>query len=828
MLATSKTAQQTRGFLCWRIAEAVAIQLSNLARDDSKVLAPYAHLFLDHLHSIASFAGDSGGDSGLGSYPSHVLDILCGTMVALTRQERGVFSLLMITIQKQLVSRAGLLSLGQAQQALHLRGHSSSSRTTSSSNVKQLMALFLTGHLLKSKITLEERDRRSLVSWILRLLSTASSEDTLVYALKLVREGMAGSSSRFLKDTASAEEQTQCASLMAQVFQQKSFTIGERDDIVSRSREQVVPFGLPSPGADGVALSADLVEFARKMQLDIRAASKAKKLEGGDVDIQTQLQDFLGREYLSKLKLLQELYRCYATFSPAKLLDSVLDCGFLLPAQVERLYSADSPTELNAVAQGDLIWIVLCSFSVAVVSANEIAACIAQVSLQQEEVAKLQCRLRSRVLVCLQLRELLEKTVLVQREVLQVHDESLTDEDATKGQTSRDDVAWLHFECAVAERLVQDQFRQDESETSATSLYGIELRTLCLFIEIQSQQRWSDAVSLTDELELFRVLSYNLRSEAGDKSHVVSGAETRSANDAERGYDPSHSSEIKRIMLESSEGKQTLRFLSTRAGELSQLVNAAADEQVGDGEDAGRETESVPRELATRSLLCIYGLFGQTMEHCNETDVPGSHKAWSGAAVKLLASGCSRDSSTGAPECVEGHQEVIYKFLLQETLKSKVRPSLLQVTESPSEGTLTLHMCCPGSSTRMRADRYDRGNDNAHSKAAHCRTTVHADAAAPFPVIREHSFCWIPRCRVDQGTRRRASRAFAASLGCIAAWRWSVFARKLPMQFPEVAPSCVPRGGIVGVRKQCCQQSIGAGVLPGRDESACRLSGAGW
>lgn len=670
MLATSPTAQQSRGFLCWKVAESVSIQLSTLAREESKVLAPYAHLFLDHLHSIASATGDfsgGGGDSTIGSYPPEILNVLCGTMVALTKQERGVFSLLMITIQKQLVSRAGFASLGHAR----FRGRTSAPQA----NVKQLMALFLAGHLLKSEMVLEERDRRSLVSWILRLLSTASSDNTLLYAMKLVQEGMSGPSPRFLKDAASAEEQAQSASFMAQVFVAKSFVISERNEAVSRSGEQLVPFGLPSLIPGSVPLAANLVEFARKMQTETRAAWTARTSDGGVVGASpTRLRDFLERELVAKLKLLQQLYRCYTTYSPPALLESVLDCGFLLPARMLRLFSDTSSSSTDTSDLGDLIWVVVCCFSLVVASANAIAARIVQVSAIEADGAKLRPRLCARIQLSLQLRDLLEQTVLIKKDALHGQDEHQTRGDAaerTGHESNRSDTQWLRVQCVIAERFARGDTERRDSGVSIASMFGLELRTLCFFIETKWQQ-WGDSVSPAHELELLRVLSYHLRPDAGDCLQLDSGSETSSPANAGRGSRLVQSSEFKRILLTTSEGSRTLMFLTARAGELSQIVNAnteAGTEAEGDLEDG----DNLAPEVCKRSLLCIYSLFAQIMEHCEEGADTSSVRSESRAeAIGFLARGCSQSETVAAPESVEEHHEVFYKFLLQETLKAKV------------------------------------------------------------------------------------------------------------------------------------------------------------
>ncbi|GAB9463994.1 hypothetical protein Gpo141_00001436 [Globisporangium polare] len=697
MVATTRSAQRSRGFLCWKIAEAVAMRLAELASNKSKVLAPYAHLFLDHLHSIASATNDSGGalhtgDAGIGNYPSHVIDILCCTMVTLTKQEHGVFSLLMITIQKQLVSRVGVSGIAQGLQTLLLRNQSSSSRTSAVAHVKQLMALFLAGHLLKSQITLEERDRKSLVSWILRLLSTAANEETLLHAMKLVRDGMVDSSSSppFMKAVMSEEERSLCSSVVSQVFRKKSLVVSNRDEIVARkhdSSDEVLAFDdTDSRNCDGSAeatsppLVVNLIEFTRRMQADLNTVCKSVSVDGEKDGRSALREDAVERECLAKLNVLRELYHSCVAFSPPKLQDGILDGGFLFSSVYRDLLAGgDVASDLDPKVLGSLIWSLVCGLDVAVASANEIASqLVCATNEKRATTISYQARLSRRLQICLELREQLERAIVLQKAILQVQKEDKLKE-ASGGsarQSELDEIEWLRCQYAVAERLVNGQSNRAVGDSLSASLYGVELRALCLFFEIRWKKRSEDALSLAHEQELLRVLSYHLRPDANDHQAQPPANERDVTTQNASGV-----SDVKRVLLMSSEGRRTLKYLSAHAGELSRLVNAS-----GDDTDAGSESDEelegsvdsrkgAVKELATSNLLCIYSLFIQTLERCGE---PGdstwtSGGTWNGEVMELFAAGCNHDESVAAADASDTrvHLEVFFQFLLHECLKMK-------------------------------------------------------------------------------------------------------------------------------------------------------------
>ncbi|KAH7491933.1 uncharacterized protein KRP23_849 [Phytophthora ramorum] len=230
LLANADSVQRTRSALCWNVAEVIALRFLELARRNAATLASSSHLFLDHLHGIASATLESEID---GRYPSHILDLLCSTMALLTKKERGIYSLLMITIQKQLVSRVGTSGLGQDQQSFRFQYGRSLQTRASAVEVKQLMAVFLTGHLLKNQVVVDSRDRKSLANWMLRLLTSANRDETLLHVMRFVRDEMG----RTREASSLEQERALLTAAISQIFRKKGLSWTPRDQVLQRTQE---------------------------------------------------------------------------------------------------------------------------------------------------------------------------------------------------------------------------------------------------------------------------------------------------------------------------------------------------------------------------------------------------------------------------------------------------------------------------------------------------------------------------------------------------------------------------------------------------------------
>ena len=225
LLANTDSVLRARSDVCWNVAEAIALRFSELARRNVGALASSSHLFLDHLHGIAS------ATTIAERYPPHILDLLCSTMALLTKKERGIYSLLMITIQKQLVTRVGAFGLPHDQQSSRLQSGRSLQSRASAVEVKQLMAVLLAGHLLKNQVAVESRDRKTLANWMLRLLASANRDETLLHVMEFVREEMHRSRA---VSSALAQERTLLTSAIFQVFEKKGFCWIPRDQVLQR------------------------------------------------------------------------------------------------------------------------------------------------------------------------------------------------------------------------------------------------------------------------------------------------------------------------------------------------------------------------------------------------------------------------------------------------------------------------------------------------------------------------------------------------------------------------------------------------------------------
>ncbi|KAF1316008.1 hypothetical protein FI667_g15690, partial [Globisporangium splendens] len=674
MLATSSVAQQKRGFLCWKVAEAVAARLSTLATHRSKVLVPYAHLFLDHLHSIASSTNDSNdGDSDFGGYPSNVIDLLCSTMVTLTQQERGVFPLLMITIQKQLVSRIGISGIGQGHQALNIRAQSSSSHRASAGQVKQLMALFLAGHLLKSKIALEERDRKSLVNWILRLLSTAASDEILLHALRLVREGMTGSIAPFMKGLASEEEHSLCSSLVTQIFRKRGLIWSDRDEVLTRqtgTRDSVIAYELPSSSSKDAAtpssLVVDLSEFTRKMQFGVNPLETK-----GSIDEDQAIE----REYLLKLSLLREIFTSFIAFSPSKLQERILGGGFVFPSQYRHIIASDvDATSLDARELCELIWCLACALDIKVAGVNRIAKQCCDSNQDKLKLARDHKRLSSCLKICLELHGELQKLIVVQKGLLEVWQDKAQKCESADGNAHNvqgSDIQWLRVQAVIVERFMGDQVEHDGGELACATLYGIDLEAVCAYFEILWKSSSEKSLSLAHELELLRLMSYHLNSEEAVDVSIL--ADNPSVDQKESCREVAQHS--KYMLLDTAGGRRTIKYMIARARELGILVNSSTEYGESDEDDqidsSGEDlSESAMRELATWNLQCIYKIFIQLFEFCNDSKAMNEGAVWSEKMMQLFAASCSCETDLSDTNTV-AHQDQIYRFLLDECLKMK-------------------------------------------------------------------------------------------------------------------------------------------------------------
>ncbi|RLN91726.1 hypothetical protein BBJ28_00005830 [Nothophytophthora sp. Chile5] len=670
LLANADSVQHTRGFLCWKVAEVISLRFSELARRNAGALASSAHLFLDHLHRIASVPTESEGD---GSYPSHILDLLCSTMALLTKRERGIYSLLMITIQKQLVSRAGVSGMIQDQQAFRIQCNRAM-RRDSAVEVKQLMAVFLTGHLLKNQVVVDSRDRKSLANWMLRLLTSANRDETLLHVMRFVRDEM----SRTRDLSALEQERALLTSAISQVFRKKGLTWTPRDEILERIEEDDDVL-LAFDGARRVAKTAkgglatplvmDATEFVRKMQFGVPPPA-FRAMSSNDRAASKMAME---QEYLMKICLLRELFHCYVEFSPS-LEMKIVDAGVLLPSGYKPALDSESSGSLAPSALSRVLWNLVCALDVSVVSTNSIAQQYTSVttgSRSKHESAKHYSRLAARLHTCLQQRDQLEHILAVQKVNIHACLESLDDDipDSRRTETRKVELEWLLLEASIAERMLNGQLRRVQGEIPCASLFGLDFRVLCLAFEGQWKRFMEPPLSLSHELELLRAFRRHLQSDSVAPSLV----DDRIKCIASSGGDN------QRLLVSRSEGRRAVKYLCSRAAELSQAINNDEYDQTSglDDEFAGDSTglaaaNALLRDVMTSSLTCIYETFLIILEESHMSIAAGD-TSWSSTMMELLATGVGSDEEVSRCENPHACNETFFRHLARQCLEMTAR-----------------------------------------------------------------------------------------------------------------------------------------------------------
>ena len=139
-----------------------AIALSECADCFPRQMSSYSHSLLNTLHEIAGLVSVDNE-----RFPISVLDPLCYAVVRLVPVERGIYSLIMMTIQKQLLTVGPYISIeGLSDMNSNKRSHL---------RTRQIIAILLAAHLLNEKLIAGE-DKSSLVKWVLSLYSIANDE----------------------------------------------------------------------------------------------------------------------------------------------------------------------------------------------------------------------------------------------------------------------------------------------------------------------------------------------------------------------------------------------------------------------------------------------------------------------------------------------------------------------------------------------------------------------------------------------------------------------------------------------------------------------------
>ncbi|KAJ0396082.1 hypothetical protein ATCC90586_003494 [Pythium insidiosum] len=335
--------------LCWHVAFAVADRLAALTTTHPQTIAPFAHLFLDQLHTIASA---SAADRSA-AYPPALLDSLCRTMVRILRHERGMLPLVMITIQKQLIATpgSGLLGHGQQQQQQH---------------VKQLVAVFLAGHVLLERAG-DPRDQQSALQAMLKLLSAPTSDATALHVLRVV--------SGRLHSALSSADRRRVAALLEELQQRKGVALVASAAAQASGRSELI-VGLS--GQKDASLVLDALASVKGLRMG--QAKGDRLLADGD----------------TKLALLGELFAGRVRFVTSED-NRVLDCGFLLPG-----------VEGNAVLS---LWAAVAALHVAVRSVNLLVERPPAKTASTTELVRYRRHVLQRVETCWLLSESLSQRV---------------------------------------------------------------------------------------------------------------------------------------------------------------------------------------------------------------------------------------------------------------------------------------------------------------------------------------------------------------------------------------------------------------------------------
>ncbi|GLD98716.1 hypothetical protein PINS_up007434 [Pythium insidiosum] len=320
--------------LCWQVAFAVSDRLAALTTTHPQTIAPFAHLFLDQLHTIASTAGGLGHNRSLSytedAYPPALLDSLCRTMVRLVRHERGMLPLVMITIQKQLIASHGGGGSSSSSASLLAPHHQQQQQQQ---HVKQLVAVFLAGHVLLERAG-DQRDQQSALQAMLKLLSAPCSDATVLHVLRYV--------SGRLHSALSPSDHRRVAALLDELQQRKGVAVLAFAAAQARRERDGSAFIAGLSGQKDAWQSTSVV-------LDTTAAVRALRLGQSKGEQITVDGD-------TKLALLGELFVGRARFAAATDSDRVVDCSFLVPT--------------DGHTTSARLWAHVCALHVAVRSVN--------------------------------------------------------------------------------------------------------------------------------------------------------------------------------------------------------------------------------------------------------------------------------------------------------------------------------------------------------------------------------------------------------------------------------------------------------------------------
>lgn len=595
-------------------------------------------------------------------------------MALLTKQEHGIYSLLMITIQKQLVSRGG--SVGATS---NVGGFAVISRG-SAVDLRQLMAVFLTGYLLKHNVVKESRDRSSLASWLLRLLSSTARNETLVHVIRFVRDEIlrvpSGTDEHSVTD---ASTRSMFSSAISQVFRKKGFALltGEQAHRKVAEGFYISTAGLRSTEDSKMNASNTLTIDVELYVTTIRLVSSIGKYgqDANDPALKVAIQ----REFSTKILLLRELFRCQLMLSSTAEHEEMLMCGFLFPPEYDAAVNSDEDNPIEPAERNIVIWSMACALDIYLESINLLAQRLSHQEnpeTREEALESIQTRLQS----CFTLHDQLERVLAVQRFKVLTAIDRLSEDD----QSKRLELESLLAIATIAQQLKDDTIRPIQGENPSASLYGLDLRVISLILQGQWKKTGA-ALSLTHELLLLQALSKHLQPDNALLTPINANTEGHgSTNSVSTVNKVTH-------LLSQPEGRRTVKFLAARSNELASAVansifthqhrrrhsSSAAEDFDGEhksdeSDDPEQETTTtwIIRDLYTRSLRVVYSTVRTMLEECESRDL--IQRQVRERITNLLAAGTSSLRLRAQHDVSALHCEILFRSFARQSLNVTV------------------------------------------------------------------------------------------------------------------------------------------------------------
>ncbi|DBA04611.1 TPA: hypothetical protein N0F65_012194 [Lagenidium giganteum] len=652
MVATG-VREARRQTLCWELAVTAATQLAELATTHPAVLAPFAHLVLDHLHSIGANNQWLGNTSSQSHHALAVMEHLGQAMALLTKRERGIYSLVMITIQKQLVTLAGSSNL------------SSSLGGSTAVSSKQVMAVLLARHLLEHGCVPDNRDRKALINWIVRLLATRVSDSTLLEVLRLVRRGIRDDSSGFIRTSLSKEERAQLIRDVSSVFEKQALLWLAQDDPSAAGNVIAFhPTGSKNQGT-AMALAVDVVTFVRKAHLGVMPLALT-----GDHAMQSReewrknAQEVVTAQMATKMELVAELFRCFAALASANVQDKIVDAALLLPpaANLE-----DNACDRDVGELAELAWSLLAGIHLIVARINLLVGQTA--SAVSADNVKLRKRLVRHLQLCLaafdSFADVVQRLESCNPDDGAFDTSDSDDREQPEGNSQSElNAIWITAQCEVFREVIR-QWKP---------LENVDLKAPLMYFASRWKHGTNSVTDFDSDTSLLQLLSKTVRRAAlqSDKS----GVDDTVAPTVSEGYDRQRTLEL---MLRSPEGKRTMKYIGSQLMSLRIPVGGVNDNEDGNSNEHQRDRIAHIKQAEDRLHILsdiLLDLLQITACEVDEGDTVSRQKVID-LVVKGMASAVALRVGSGSnePELEAAYvQELFFRGLTSIGFVSK-RPS---------------------------------------------------------------------------------------------------------------------------------------------------------